>query len=167
MDISEIKTICGQLNDKALDEDFFNEPVEVLESRADVFVQDFCRERSLSSHLISPFRWSFDKDGHEIRSGVIEFEPKADSKSIRFTWVDVSGSKITEASPESVRRLEEREHITLTRNPSADGYTGYCPNCGATLLVEQPSKTLQCTDCSQTLHARLAALESDPRAFRA
>jgi hypothetical protein len=72
------------------------EPVQVLESYADQFVKEFCTEQNLTSHLITPFRWSFDKESHEIRSGVIEFDPRASSKDLQFSWVDVSGAKITE-----------------------------------------------------------------------
>jgi hypothetical protein len=97
MDTLDIQKICSRLNDKAVDIGFFNEPMGVLRTRVDAFVQQSCLEQNLTSHQISPFRWSFNHDGHGIRSGVVEFEQGADSKTMSFTWVDVSDSKITKA----------------------------------------------------------------------
>ena len=99
MNTWEIEMICGRLNDKALETGFFNETADVLEATADNFVQAWCLEHQVTSHLITPLRWSFDEHGHEVRSGVIEFNPKARSADIAFTWVDLSESKITETPP--------------------------------------------------------------------
>lgn len=96
MNAIDIETICRALNDKAEEDGFFNDTHERLDAGADDFVKGFCAAQGLISHLISPFRWSFDKGSHEIRSGVIEFDPDASAADMQFTWVDVSHAKITE-----------------------------------------------------------------------
>src|SRR5688572_1581049 len=111
MDTSDIEAVCDRLNADALRNGFFNESVETIEAGVDQFVQKCCREHYLTSHLISPFRWrdrgirggviapfrwSFDKDGRGIASGVVEFEPKSDSGPLRFICVDVFGARLGE-----------------------------------------------------------------------
>ena len=129
MDTSDIEGVCNQLNEEALSRGFFNASAETIEAGVDQFVQHYCREHRLTSHLISPrrwsdqgthggviapFRWSFDRDGYGIGSGVVEFEPKGDALAEGFICVDVFGARLGESrhsqQPTTARNFSGGRH---------------------------------------------------------
>lgn len=95
---NDIRDIYAELKDEVSQRDFLEKPFKEIKDQANNFINSFAIKYGMNTHTVRPYAWSFViGDDQLFEDGIIElfFD---NNKNAFFSYVDVSRSKITEAS---------------------------------------------------------------------